>query len=167
MITGAIVVVLLLLMAFSGRDRLLAFVALGVGVLTFAVVMCERVIVTDQEEVTQTLHVLADHVANNNTAGILEYISEKHPETATRAENEMAKYKFESCRLLGTNYFKGPEDGNELAEINFVVVAAGTGKRLGKGSGNVKVTLFLERVSEGNWKIKNYTFDNPLAGMKL
>ena len=38
MITGAILVVILLFMAFSGRDRLLAYAALGIGILTITTV---------------------------------------------------------------------------------------------------------------------------------
>jgi len=143
------------------------FAAIGFGILTFAVVLCERIIVTDQEEVTSTLYVLADHVANNNTDGILGYISKKHPETAARAANDMDQVDFESCRLLGTNYFKGPEADNDLAEIQFVVVVSGNARKYGTGNSNVKVKLNLERESEGNWKILTYEVYPPQAGMKL
>jgi len=97
----------------------------------------------------------------------LGYISEKHPEVAARATNDMEKVNFESCRLLGTNYFNGPQEGSKEAEINFVVVVTGNAKRLGSGTGNVRVTLNLEKVSEGNWKIINYHYENPQAGLKL
>ncbi len=167
MITGAILVVILLLMSFSARDRLLAIVALTVGVLTLAIVVCEQLIVTDQEEVTATLYVLADHVSNNNADGILAYISDDHPQTAVRARNEMASVKFESCRLIGTNYFVGPKPGNEKAEICFVVAASGTSKQLGTGASNVKVKLYLKRESESNWKIIDYKRELPHAGLKL
>ena len=166
MITGAILVVILLFMAFSGRDRLLAYAALGIGVLTIATVICERVIVTDQEEVTQTLHILADHVANNDTDAILGYISKKVPKLATRAASDMDLVNFESCRLLGTNYFIGPESGNKLAEICFVVVVSGTAKQ-GHGTANFKVTLNLEEESDGNWKILDYQRSSPMAGVNL
>lgn len=167
MITGAILVVILLFMAFSARDRLLAFAALGIGILTFATVLCERIIVTDQEEVTSTLYVLADHVANNNTDGILKYMSKKHPDVSARAVADMDRCEFDSCRLIGTNYFKGPVSGNDQAEICFVVVMSGTAKKIGTANGNVRVTLNLERESEANWKILNYSYESPQAGLNL
>ena len=166
MITGAILVVILLFMAFTGRDRLLAYAALGIGLLTFAVVLCERIVVTDQEEITQTLHVLADHVANNNTQGILDHISKQHPKVANRAISDMDKVKFESCRLLGTNYCIGPESENKLAEICFVVVVSGTAQQ-GHGTANFKVTLNLEEESESNWKILDYKYSSAMAGVNL
>jgi len=166
MITGAILVVILLFMALSARDRLLALAALLIGVLTIAIVVCERMIVTDQEEITQTLHVLADHVANNNTEGILGYISKQHPEVASRATSDMGKVNFESCRLLGTNYFTGPKSGNKQAEICFVVVVSGTARQ-GHGSANFKVTLNLEEESESDWKILDYKYSSAMAGVNL
>ena len=166
MITGAILVVVLLFMAFSGRDRLLAFVAMGIGILTIATVVCEKMIVTDQEQITEKLYVLADHVANNNTDGILEHISKQNPKTAANAVNDMDRVIFESCRLLGTSYFVGPESGNEQAEICFVVVVSGSAKRGGGGTANFKVTLNLERES-GQWKILNYKYQSAQAGVNL
>ena len=166
MITGAILVAVLLFMAFSGRDRLLAYTALAIGILTIAIVVCERVIVTDQEEVTQLLCVLADHVSNNDTEAILGYMSKKNPQLAARAASDMDRVKFESCRLLGTNEFVGPEPGNKLAKISFVVVVSGKAEQ-GAGTANFKVTLDLEEESEGNWKILNYEHSSPMAGVNL
>lgn len=168
MISGAILVVILLLMAFSARDRLLTLVAMVIAILTITVVVCERAIVTDQERITETLHVLADHVSNNNTDGILEYISQKNPQTSAKAINDMDRVNFMSCRLLGTNYFIGPESGNKQAEIGFVVVATGHLKGgQGGGTGNFEITLNLEEESEGNWKILKYKHEYAQAGAKL
>ena len=168
MITGAILVVILLFMAVSGRDRFLLFAAAGISILTITTVVCERMIVTDQEQVTEALYVLADHVSNNNADGILEYISDKNPETAARALNDMDRVVFESCRLLGTNYFNGPQPGKKRAEICFVVVATGSAKQgPGRGTANFKVTLNIEKESEGNWKILTYKYESAQAGVKL
>lgn len=168
MVTGAILVIILLFMAFSGRDRLLAYAALGIGILTITTVVCERIIITDQERITESLYVLADHVSNNNTDGILEYISKKNPETAGRAVSDMDRVVFESCRLLGTNYFTGPESGNKRAEICFVVVATGSLKKGGQGgTANFKITLNMEEETEGNWKILNYKYQSAQAGVNL
>ncbi len=168
MITGAILVVILLFMALSGRDRFLAFAALGIAALTITTVVCERIIITDQERVTETLYVLADHVSNNQTDEILKYISKKIPETAASAVNDMDRVVFESCRLLGTNYFTGPKSGNKQAEICFVAVATGMLKQGGhRGTGQFKVTLHLEEESEGNWKILTYKYESAQASVKL
>ena len=168
MITGAILVIILLLMAFTGRDRLLALAAIVIGTLTVSIVVCEQIIVTDQEQITADLYLLADYVSNNDTDAILEHISQKQPETAANAIRDMDRVVFETCRLLGTNYFKGPDSGNMQAEIRFVVVATGMLKQGGYGgTGNFKITLKMEEESEGTWKILTYNHEPAQAGVKL
>ena len=62
MLVGIFVATVLLLMAWSARNKIVMFIALFVAALTAGVVVTEAVIVTDRETVTDLIDELAGHV---------------------------------------------------------------------------------------------------------
>jgi len=167
MITGTILVIIFLGLAFASREKMMVYIALGVGTLTLFTVVCEKLIVTDREEVENTVAILADHVRNNNSAGILGYISDKMPQTAASAQRDMDRVDFESCIVTGFKSFSGPEPGDNKAKIDFVVIVRGSTQTMTSPQhGQFQVTLNMERESTGQWKILDYAVSNPRAGLR-
>ena len=121
MVTGALLVIILLGLAFSSRERLMVYMALVVGAMTAGTVICERMIVTDQEEVMQCVYDLADAVQANDRASVVAFVSRSRQDTIDRVNSEMPRYDFDRCRIVGRNYFKSEVDGPETAEICFIV----------------------------------------------
>lgn len=168
MVTGAILTLIFMGLAFSSREKLMVYIAIGIGALTFCTVLCERLYVTEQEEITSVLYELAGYVETNNTQAILERVADGADETKRRVESDMGRGDFQSCRVIGTNYFVGTESGNDQAEICFAVSARGSSPEFGGSSfGQFKVNVFFERDSNGDWKIVNYKVESPLAGVTL
>ena len=140
--------------------------AIVIALLTVATVTCEQLIVTEREKVETLLNELAGHVANNNTDGILPHISGKHPETKQEAMADMAKATFNSCTVIGTNYFEGPTAEKPGAEICFAVSVSGSSGQFVNENGRMKVTINFDKSGD-QWKITKYKYELPMGSVKL
>lgn len=167
MVTGIILSLIFLIVAFNSREKVLYYIAIGIAALTFATVACEQMIVTDKEEVESLLNQLSRYASNNDLDSILEHISDDKPETKQAAAADMARCTINSCTILGTNYFEGPEPGDSSAEICFAVSVSGTFGNFHEGNGTMKFTVNFDNVGEGEWKITDYRYDQPMAGLNL
>lgn len=168
MVTGVILVVILLGLAFSSREKTMVYLAVIVGVLTAGTVFCERLIVTDQEQVMQCVHDLADAVQANDKDGVVALISQTRPDTINRVNGEMPRYDFDACRIIGTNYFKPGEDGQETAEICFIVTFR---VRLDDYPephfGQRRIILHFEKQLDGKWRVIDYSHEDPRHGLTI
>lgn len=168
MVTGVILVIILLGLAFSARERAMVYLALVVGALTAGTMICERMVVTDQEEVMQCVYDLADAVQANDRAGVLAFVSKTQPETINKVNHEMPSYDFDSCRIVGRNYFVPGADGRETAEICFVV----SYKVRVDGSpqtqwGHRKIILHFEKQPDGKWRVIDYSHEAPSSNLTI
>jgi hypothetical protein len=169
MVTGAIMVIILLAMAFSAREKRLFQLAIVIGILTAATVICENLIVTDQEQVKETVYQLSDRVQANDVRGVLGFVGKQRQDTRQKVENEMPRYDFDTCRIIGFNYFEPDNDGSaKTAEICFVVAVR---VRIDGGPeplpGQRKVTLKFEKEPDGKWRVIDYWHEAPQAGLGL
>ena len=121
MVSGTILVVILLAMAFSAREKVLVYVALVIAALTAGTVLCEKLIVTDVEKVEQAVGEIADAVQANDRERVVSFISKKRQDTIDRVNAEMPQYDFSSCRVLGTNYSNLSPGPPKTIEHCFVV----------------------------------------------
>ncbi len=168
MVTGVILTLIFMGLAFSSREKVMVYIAIGIGGLTFCTVLCERLYVTEQEEVTSILSELADFVATNNTNGIVGYVAAEAEVTKQRVISDMGRATFESCRVIGTNYFAGSQPGKNEAEICFAVSVSGSSQEIGGTSfGQFKVTVNFIKDKKDKWKIVDYQVESPLAGVSL
>ena len=169
MITGVFLVIVLLGLALSSREKVMLYLAIAVALLTAGVVTCEQLIVTDKEKVTDVVYQLADAVQANNKAGVMGFVSKSREDTLSRVDNEMPRYDFASCRVIGFNYFTPKESGGKkTAEICFVVtVRVNVDKDPTQAFGHRKITLNLEEESDGIWKIITYSHEAPSNGAIL
>jgi hypothetical protein len=169
MVTGTLLVIIFLAMAFTSREKLMLQLAIVIGLLTAATVICERLIVTDKEQVTESVYELADLVQANNMQGVLGFVSLQYPETRDEVSAEMPRYDFDNCRIIGINYFKNETEGSkDTAEICFVVSVR---VRLDNSPellfGQRRVTLHFEKEADGKWRVFDYSHEDPRAGIGL
>ncbi len=168
MVTGIILVIILLGAAYSSRERVMVYLALVVGVLTAGTVVCERMIVTTQEEVLQRVHDLADAVEANDRASVVDFVSKTRPDTINRVNAEMPRYDFDSCRIVGQNYFNAGSDGPATAEICFIVsVQVRLDGKPDKLWAYRKVILHLQREADGQWRVIDYSHEDPHGGLTI
>ena len=81
-----------------GSKWLLVAVIAAIG-LTVGLVIAERWIVTDREQVTQTLHDLASVVERNEVEAALQYAYSKDPAVRNKAANELPLYRFSEVNI--------------------------------------------------------------------
>ena len=165
MLTGIFVASVLLLMAWSARNKIVMLLALSVAAVTAVIVVTEMSIVTDRETVTDMIYELARHVQKNDVEAITKHISPQVPEVADRMRGRFEQYKVEACSIIGINEFFSEGDN---AMIDFVAWGQGGQRRGGmEGAANPRVVLKLRKHEDGNWKIIDYSVSNPRSGFSL
>lgn len=168
LVTGTFLTLAFLGLAFSFRERVMAYVALVVLAFTVATVVTERLIVTDREAVTAIVQTLAVAVQNNDVQEILRHVSDKRQNTKDRISAEMPQYIVRSCRIVGFKGFTVSETGErKVAEIVFVAYATGSRKTdAGATPVNPQVTLDFEKTGDGPWQIISYDYDDPRGNLR-
>ncbi len=168
MVAGAILVLIFIAFWVHSRENAMLKVALAVAILTAAIVTCERIVVTQREEVTDRIYALADSVQRNDFAATMEFFSEDHAETRQRADAEMPRYDFQNCRVSGILKFNISESTPPTAEIQFNVSVT---VRVDNGAeplwGQRRIKLVFEKNREGVWKIIDYSHSDPRSGITL
>jgi hypothetical protein len=169
MVSGVIMVMIVMGLAISAREKMMVYLAIAIAALTVGTVICERLIVTEQEEVVALVYDLASAVQANDNATVLGFVSHLRQDTIDRINSEMPRYDFSSCRVIGTNYFAaGDEEGARTAEICFVVTFR---VRLDGGEapipGHRKVILYLEKQPDGKFRVINYSHEDPRKGISI
>ena len=165
MLVGIFMATILLLMAWSARNKIVLFAALFIAAATAGIVVTEAAIVTDRETVTDMIYELAGHVRENDADAIATYISPDVPELAKKMRSEMERYEIESCSISGITDFSAK---GSTATIDFVAWAQGKQRRGGlKGPANPKVKLDLSKQSDESWKIIDYHVSDPRSGISL
>ena len=165
MLIGIFMATVLLLMAWSARNKIVFFAALLVAALTAGIVATEAAIVTDREIVTDLIYELAGHVRANDVDAIDRHISPQAPEISKRMRAAMDRFEILSCTISGVTDFSAA-DGK--ATINFVAWGQGKQRRGGLQSpANPKVRLDLQQESDESWKIIDYDVTDPRSGISL
>ncbi|MEM7783274.1 MAG: hypothetical protein AAF623_07965, partial [Planctomycetota bacterium] len=161
MILGAILVIVFFGFWVMSRDGLMLKACIGIFLITLSIVICESWIVTDKEQIEDTVYKLASHVQNNDINSVLSYISETVPEKAKRARAEMERLEFLSCSILQTAGFK--KESKDKAEISFSATARARLKPYpDRHFTRQKVTLIFAREKD-EWKMIHYRVVNPMS----
>lgn len=149
----------------SGR-RVLLHLAIGLLIGTVLGVVIEQWVVTEREEVTQTLHALAAAVERNDRAAVLSFI---HPDAAAirqRASAEMPIYTFDEVKIKQNLRVEFPEGSPRRAQAMFNVVVVGRGGGL-ENVRRVPRYVMVEFVeANGQWLVQNYEHDDPRTGFR-
>ncbi len=168
MIAGAILILIFIAFAVHSREKVMLKVAMGIAVITVAIVTCEQLVVTQREEVIDRIYSLADSVQRNDFATTMDFFSDDYTETRQRANAEMPQYDFQNCRVSGIFKFNLLESTPPTAEIQFnvsVTVRVDNGAEPLWGQRRIKLTL--EKDEEGVWKIIDYSHSDPRSGITL
>lgn len=167
--TGLLITGILACLAFMLSNRHLALLAAIVGIGSVALVITERYIVTDREQVNNLLYEVANDVEFNRHDAIL-----SHMKVDSRAYKsavvEMPKYKFRRCNITGIREIQLKPDVNPTsATVNFVVFVDVNAMQTHQydGPGRREVTLTLEKQPDGKWLIVDYSHRHPTGDARL
>ena len=167
-VSGIILAVIFFLLFVSSRNKVMLYVSIGIALLAGAIFACEQMIITEREEITAVVSDLAQQVQENSVEGVVLHLSPKHPETISRAKNEMPKYNFRLCRLSGYPTVKDDETNPNVKEASFTVNFRASSKQIKEPiPGQRKVTLTFEKNAAGEWKVINYSHSDPRKNVRL
>jgi hypothetical protein len=148
----------------SGRKELLY--ALGAVVaLTIAMLIVERVVVTDREAIRTKLAEIARDVQANDHQRVLSHIAKSNPSLVQEAQTELQRYDFTECRV--TKIHKTDVDSSaepRSAIVEFNVRVSGKFSESGfEASGTYPrwVQLHMVLEEDGQWRVENYEHDAP------
>ena len=167
-ISGMVLAVVFFLLFVSSRSKPMLYISILVAILAGGIFACERMIVTEREEIVTIVRDLAVQVKTNNVAGVVKHISPKHQQTVDNASNEMPKYKFNVCNLSGITDFKDDESNPNAKVISFVVnFRAAVKPHTQMIPGQRKVSLTFEKDAAGQWKVIKYSHSDPREKLQL
>ena len=160
---GFLLLVIIFYFWTQTRFSWLLYVMGTVLLAAIGLIVLERLIVTDEEAIKQTLAELSGNVERNDIEGSLAFFSPSMIDVQTRARNEMPSYHFQSCRI--TQYKEIADIGSsdqKLVTFNVYVDVTAPSFHNFKGKTLREVTLTLERDESGEWKIVDYAHRMPI-----
>lgn len=138
--------------------------------LMVTAIVVERMIVTDQEKISETLDHLADAVRNNNEAELLLRISDRAPEVEQAARGHLKRWEIDYCSITwkeaaAINGSASPPEAN----VRFSAFVRGHEKSEGglEGGDVIGIKLRLQRESDGEWRVVDYALYSPRNGGAL
>jgi hypothetical protein len=140
----------------SGKKELLYLLA-AVVLIFVALIVYERVTISDREAIEATLRHLAERLAANDHEEIFAAIHPSAPEHLDRAKSELPNYVFEECRITNIREIRVDASAKpKTAVAEFTVRAKGQIK-LAEGGEVVRfIILNMELDKDGKWKVTNY-----------
>jgi len=145
--------------------RALLYGAIGAAVLTVLLLVVERLVRTENEEIEAALEQIAAAVQSNDLANVLRHIAATAPATRAQARAEFPRYNFSRVKVKRnlTVTIDGQREPR-TAVVSFNVVVTGHDRSFG-GSFHVPrfVTVALVR-EEGQWRLLRYAHQPPQYG---
>jgi|688.fasta_scaffold1047756_1 hypothetical protein len=152
------------------KRNLFAVLALLSFLLMSAAIIVERVLVTDQEKISQTLDRLADAVRKNNEAELLLWISDRAPEVKESARGHLRRFEIDYCSITWKEpaAIKGNANPPE-ADVRFSAFIRAQERSEGglEGGDVIGIKLRMQKESDGEWRVVDYALYNSRNGSAL
>ncbi len=140
----------------TGRGVLL-WAMLGVLLVTLGGVALERLVVTDREQVEESLYAAASAIEHNDVDGLFRYISASAPFTPGRARDVLRMYRFTEARITSVkveiNRLTSPPTATATMIGAFTV--DDVSGQFTHASGRIGLTVEL-RLENGRWMITGH-----------
>ncbi len=153
----------------SKRTLFAVLAAIALLLMVTAIVV-ERVIVTDQEKISETLDELADAVRNNNAAELLLRISDRAPDVEQAAKSHLKRWEIDYCSITWKEPATIAVSGSPPeANVRFSAFVRGHEKSEGglEGGDVIGIKLRMQKDPDGEWRVVEYALYNPRSGAAL
>ena len=147
--------------------RVLLQSALVSLLLTIAIVVVERLVETDREQIERTLQAIAQDVERNDLEAVLGWVHSSATETRRRAEADFPRYEFHHVsvkRNLEIAVLQDEPPREVAANFNVVVVVSDRGGLFQQTRAPVFVEVEFKR-EEDRWKVLSYTYSPAQEGL--
>jgi hypothetical protein len=148
----------------TGKKQVLYALGAAFTVMV-ALLITERMVVTDREAIEAMLPQLARDVQNNDLPKVATHVYSGAPTLKQKVQGELHNYHFTECRITKLLEIKINEQAEpRSAEVSFLAAAAGDFKAEGTSFSFAKeapirrhVTLQLRRENDGRWTVEDYS----------
>lgn len=167
-IVGVLAVLMLGFAWYQVQWRGLLYAILGVIIITVALLVIERWVVTDAEQVKDTLHKIARAVEHNDLDEVLQYAAAGATEVRAQACAELPRYRVNEVDIKRNLEVTIDHDVSPpQANVTFNVVVDGVENSL---HAKFHVPRFVEMVfvqQDGKWRVLSYQHWSPEQSVKL
>ena len=147
----------------SGRKEMLYALAAAFA-LFVALLITERMVVTDREALEATVVQIARDVQANNHQAVQGHIYSGSPPLKQKVQAELPNYQFIECRITSQPEIEvNTKDEPRSAKVSFLAAAAGDFKYEGMSASASKeapirrhIILHMRKEADGNWKVEDY-----------
>jgi hypothetical protein len=164
-IGGVVLVVVALALLLQTTRPAFLYSAIAFAVITAALVVNERRIVTPREEVKQTLQTIARQLEADQSAAVTAHISGSVPHIQQKANAALRRIVVDQVKIKPNLAVELHADGTSaIATFNAVVIGSDRKQVVNNQRGAFYFVVNFEK--EGNdWKIVDYERHDPRTGM--
>ena len=153
----------------TGKQWLL-YLMIAAILMTVGAVFLERMVMTDREQITTTLHDIADLVERNEINAALEYAHSGSPEVRAQAAAELPRYEFQEVsigRNLEIEVFPKHIPPKATAEFTVAVVLRTKDHSFSGGRTPRFVVVTFLKEESGEWHVSDYEHFPPNAAFQV
>lgn len=141
------------------KRRWAFYTTAGLVLVLVALIVAERLIVTDREQLRANLRLMADAVRQNDPETLKTFVSGKRGDVKQRIDAEMRSAQFRDCRIVGERLVEIDRSGpRPVAHFQISVFASVDAvvrhNFVGSGTGNASLTF--EKENDGQWRLTGY-----------
>ncbi|QEG22795.1 hypothetical protein [Mariniblastus fucicola] len=161
---GILLTIAFIGLAVSSGEMLMMKIGLGIAVLTALLITTEVMIVTDREQVENSLYDMASAMGKNDLDRVFSYLDSD--ELIQRAKHHLRDATCHSCNITAINEVTVDDDG-QSATADFVAFASASNASFPSPTPvQRRVKLFFKKKSD-KWKIVDFEAKDPRAGLSL
>jgi len=160
---GILLTIAFIGLAMSSGEMLMMKIGLGIAVLTALLITTEILIVTDREQVENSLYDMADAMRENDFEHVFEYLDTD--ELVARAKANLRDATCHSCNITAINEVVVGDDGTATADFAAFAKASNTAFPSPTPIQR-RIKLFFKKRAD-QWKIIDFETSDPRAGLNL
>jgi hypothetical protein len=137
-------------------------------VLTASMLLVERLVVTDVEQITAMLHGLSDDLSRNDHPAVLEHISVNSSELRRQAEQVLNQVEIESASIKrNLKVSVPPNRQSTVATASFnAVITASDRQSIVTDQPYPRFFILDLRKEDGRWRVTRYEHHDPREGLR-
>ena len=157
---GIFLTIAFLGLAVSSGEKLMLKIGLVIGLLTALLITTEVLIVTDREQVENSLYDMASAMRKNDFDHVFEYL--ESDELVRRAKSNLRDATCHSCNITAINEVTVNDD---TASADFAAYASASNKNFPSPTPVQRRIKLLFKKRDGNWKISDFETSDPRAAL--
>jgi len=161
---GIMLTIIFVGLAFSSGETIMLKVAVIIAVLVAILNVIEVYVVTNREQIENSLYDMASAMQKNDVERVLSYLDNE--DLVQRARNEIRDAKCHSCTITAINEVAIANNG-QSATADFVAFARASNRSFPSPT-PVQRRIKLSFEKRGNdWKVSDFETTDPRAGFSL